>query len=120
MTDTRKDVHQAAAQAALDVPGVAGLEPSLADRLALAAARVQHAVTAAAITSQPEPAGIRARLTQEGSWHVEVRCVLRADRSVVATARLVREEVRTAVTACLVQHEEAGPVTVLVSVTRTV
>lgn len=124
MTDTRQDIHRAAARAALGVPGVAALQPSLADRLALAAARMQEAVTAATGTnaSHTEQAGIRTQLTPEGSWHVEVRCVLSADRRVVATARQVREQVRTAVTACLVQHGATASVTVrvLVTVTRTV
>ncbi|MGW7436910.1 hypothetical protein [Streptomyces sp. NPDC054849] len=142
MTDTRKDIHRAAARAALGVPGVAALQPSLADRLALAAARVQEAVTATGTgttsqtttgttsqtatgtgtASHSEQAGIRTQITPEGSWHVEVRCVLKADRRVVATARQVREQVRTAVTACLVQHGATAPVTVrvMVTVTRTV
>ncbi|MEU2391422.1 Asp23/Gls24 family envelope stress response protein [Streptomyces sp. NPDC007369] len=106
----RQDVHRAAARAALDVPGVAALQPGLADRLAHAAAasRAHHV------------SGIRCNRTPEGGWHVEVRCILHADTRVVDVARHVREHVRTAVTACLGTHGAIRPVDVLVTVTRTV
>ncbi|WP_030962433.1 hypothetical protein [Streptomyces sp. NRRL S-378] len=115
----REDIQQAAAAAALAAPGVAGLQPALADRLALAASRVHHAMTAGA-ASHHEVAGIRCRHTPEGGWAVEVRCILHADRRVVDVARQVREDVRNAVTACLTQRGAIRPVTVQVTVTRTV
>lgn len=46
--------------------------------------------------------------------------MLHADRRVVDVARQVREDVRTAVTAYLAWHGPAVPVTVMVTVTRTV
>ncbi|MFD7631463.1 hypothetical protein ACFV7Q_36565 [Streptomyces sp. NPDC059851] len=115
----RKDVQGAAARAALAVPGVAALQPSLAARLARAASRVQHA-RVEGTTSPPEAAGIHCDHTPEGGWHVEVRCVLHADHRVVDVARQLRENVRAAVTACLDPHHAAGGVAVLVTVTRTV
>ncbi|MFD3699647.1 Asp23/Gls24 family envelope stress response protein [Streptomyces sp. NPDC058646] len=114
MTSTRnRDVHQTAALAALGVPGVSALQPGLADRLAAVASRAQAA-------SLPGEAGIRAEHTPEGDWHVEVRCVVHEDHRVLHVAQQVREHVRTAVTALLAQHGTTAPVTVLVTVTRTV
>ncbi|MDX3537265.1 hypothetical protein PV721_23390 [Streptomyces sp. MB09-01] len=115
----REEIQQAAAAAALAAPGVAALQPALADRLALAASRVYHAMTAGT-ASHHEAAGIRCEHTPEGGWHVEVRCVLHADRRVVDTARQVREDVWTAVTTCLTRQGATRPVRVLVTVTRTV
>ncbi|WP_328923433.1 hypothetical protein OG429_01445 [Streptomyces sp. NBC_00190] len=115
----REDIQRAAARAALHAPGVAALQPALADRLALAASPVHRAV-AADTTPHREAAGIRCECTPDGAWHVEVRCIVHADRRVVDVARQVRDDVRTAVTAYLAQHGTAAPVTVLVTVTRTV
>ncbi|MFJ3205647.1 hypothetical protein [Streptomyces sp. NPDC086989] len=67
-----------------------------------------------------EAARIRCEQMPGGGWRVEVRCILQADHRIVEIARQVREDVRTAVTACLAQHGTAGPLTVLVTVTRTV
>ncbi|MGW7329250.1 hypothetical protein ACWGIU_11805 [Streptomyces sp. NPDC054840] len=116
----RADIHRAAARAALDVPGVVALQPALADRLALAAHRVYEAVAAGTTGDHEAAAGVRCELTPAGVWHLEVRCVLDADHRVVDVARGVREAVRTAVTAYLAQHGTAAPVTVVVTVTRTV
>ncbi len=74
----------------------------------------------AGTTSHHEAAGIRCEHTPESGWHVEVRCILHADRRVVDTARQVREDVRTAVTARLTRSGATRPVNVLVTVTRTV
>ncbi|MEU9143295.1 hypothetical protein [Streptomyces sp. NPDC048349] len=115
----REDVQRAAAAAALDAPGVAALQPALSEQLALAASRAHHAVTAGTAPHR-EAAGIRCGPTEEGGWHVEVRCILHADRRAVDVARQVREDVRSAVTACLARNGATGPVTVLVTVTRTV
>ncbi|MBT2543111.1 Asp23/Gls24 family envelope stress response protein [Streptomyces sp. ISL-44] len=118
MTSTRnRDIHQTAARAALDVPGVSALQPGLADRLATVASRAQQAMGAASLLGE---AGIRAEHTPEGGWHVEVRCVVHEDRRVLDIAQQVREHVRTAITAHLAQHGTTAPVTVLVTVTRTV
>lgn len=115
----REDVQQAAVAAALAAPGVAALQPALADRLALAASRRYHAMTARTALHH-EVAGIRCQHTPEGGWQVEVRCILHADRRAVDVARQVREDVRTAITACLTQRGATKPVTVLVTVTRIV
>ncbi|MBT2404926.1 MULTISPECIES: Asp23/Gls24 family envelope stress response protein [unclassified Streptomyces] len=117
MTSTHStDVHQTAARAALEVPGVAALQPALADRLAAAASRVRHVVGAA---PHPDVTGIRAEHVPESGWRVEVRCVLHDGRRVVDVARQVRERVRTAVSTYLTQHGAPAPVTVQVTVTRT-
>ncbi len=118
MTSTRnRDIHQIAARAALDVPGVSALHPGLADRLAAVASRAQQALRAATL---PGEAGIHVERTPERGWHVEVRCVVQEDRRVLDVAQQVREHVRTAIIAHLAQHGTAAPVTVLVTVTRTV
>ncbi|MFJ3205708.1 hypothetical protein [Streptomyces sp. NPDC086989] len=117
-TSHRENIHRAAARAALDAPGVAALQPTLADRLAQAAFHV-HQSKAAGTTPHREAAGIRCELTPDAGWNVQVRCVLHADRRVVDVARQVREDVRTAVTAYLARHGTAAPVTVMVTVTRT-
>ncbi|MFD7539915.1 hypothetical protein [Streptomyces sp. NPDC059819] len=110
-----RDLHHAAARAALDVPGVAGLQPDLADRLAAAATRAKQAVGAAPL---PAEAGIRTEHAPDGGWNVEVRCAVHEDHRVLDVAQQVRECVRTAATAY--QQGAPAPVTVLVTVTRTV
>ncbi|WP_374772612.1 Asp23/Gls24 family envelope stress response protein [Streptomyces sp. NBC_01310] len=114
-----ENIHRAAARAALDVPGVVALQPALADRLAVAASRVYEAV-AAGTTGRQQAAGVHCELTPVGAWHLEVRCILDKDHRVLDVARRVRESVRTAVTSYLAQHGGAAPVTVVVTVTRTV
>ncbi|MEU9802983.1 hypothetical protein [Streptomyces sp. NPDC051000] len=115
---TWEGVHRAAAEAALGVPGLEALQPTLADRLALAASHARHAMTSS--TTPPcEGAGIRCERTPDGGCHVEVRCILRTDRRVVDIARQVRDEVRDAVTAHLAQHRKVVPVLVTVTVTVT-
>jgi hypothetical protein len=103
-----------AAEAALAVPGVAGLQPRLARRLAAAAAPTR------ADTTPPE-AGIRADRAPDGSgWHIEVRCVLAEGHRALDTARNVHDQVRAAVISHLAGHgaPEAVTVTVTVTVTR--
>lgn len=118
MTTARdRDILHAAARATRDVPGVSALQPVLADRLAAAASRTKQAVGAAA---QPGEPGIRAEHTPEGGWHLEVRCAVYEDHRVLDVARQVRERVRTAVIAYLAPCGTPAPVTVLVTVTRTV
>jgi uncharacterized alkaline shock family protein YloU len=119
MTSTRnQDIHQAAARAALDVPGVAALQPGLADRLAATVSRARHATGGAG--TLPTEAGIRTERTSEDGWRVEVRCAVNEDRRVLDVAQQVREHVCAAVTALLAQHGTPAPVAVLVTVTRTV
>ncbi|MGP3998863.1 hypothetical protein [Streptomyces sp. 8N706] len=111
------DIHRAAARAALAVPGVVGLQPSLGYRLAGAAAHAQQTV---GIPAAPPEAGIRAERTPHGpGWQVEVRCIVHEDRRTLDTARDVREQVRSAVTAQLARHDAPSPVTVLVTITQT-
>lgn len=110
------DVRETAGRAALAVPGVAELQPSLGQSLAEAAVRVRQALGSAVRTSQ---AGVRAdRTPRTGGWHVEVRCVLREDRRTVDVARDVHDHVRAAVLSHVTRRGAPGPVTVEVTVTR--
>ena len=112
-------VHRTAAGAALAIPGVVELHPTLRQSLAGAATRIQQALgSPAAPLETPLGTGIRAEHTPTGAWHVEVRCVLDEDRRVLDTARDVREHVRSAVGAHLARQGTPGPVTVVVTVTR--
>lgn len=114
----RVDVQRVAAEAASGVPGVAALQPALADRLALAASRAHQALTAGTAPHR-EAAGIRCEHTPGDGWRVEVRCILHACQRVVDVARQVRNDVRTAVSVYLIQQGTADHVTVVVTVTRT-
>ncbi|WP_316778674.1 Asp23/Gls24 family envelope stress response protein [Streptomyces sasae] len=102
-----------AAEAALGVPGVTGLQPRLAHRLAAAAAPTRtHPVS----HRTPPEAGVRAERAPDGpGWHIEVRCVLDEGRRALDVARTVHGRVRTAVISRLAAPE---PVTVTVTVTR--
>ena len=106
-----------AAEAALAVPGVAGLQPRLAHRLATAAAPSR--------TGPPHhttpTSGIRAARTPDGSgWNVEVRCVLAAcaGQRALDIARNVHDRVQAAVISHLAAHGVMERVTVEVTVTR--
>ncbi|MFE5520942.1 hypothetical protein ACFQ9Q_24925 [Streptomyces virginiae] len=114
----RAGIQHVAAEAASGVPGVAALQPALADRLALAASRAHQALTAEAALHR-DAAGIRCDHDPDDGWRVEVRCILHADRRVVDVARQVRDDVRNAVSGYLAQQGTADHVTVLVTVTRT-
>ncbi|MEU6811262.1 hypothetical protein ABZ920_20170 [Streptomyces sp. NPDC046831] len=104
-----------AAEAALAVPGTAGLQPRPVHRLAAAVAPTGRDPTPRTI---PPEAGIRADRAPDGpGWHIEVRCVLTAGHRVLDTARNVHDRVRTAVTSHLAAHGGAEPVTVAVTVT---
>ncbi|MEU2618521.1 hypothetical protein ABZ642_10160 [Streptomyces sp. NPDC007157] len=103
------------AEAVLAVPGVTGLQPRLAQRLAAAAAPTR---TSAASHRTPPEAGVRAERAPDGSgWHIEVRCALAEGRRPLDVARDVHGRVRTAVVSHLATPE---PVTVTVTVTRIV
>jgi uncharacterized alkaline shock family protein YloU len=105
-----------AAEAALAVPGVAGLQPRLAHRLAAAAAPAR---TDTAPRRTPPEAGIRADRAPDGSgWRIEVRCVMAEGHRALDTARNVHDRVRTAVTSHLATHGVAEPVSVTVMVIR--
>lgn len=109
-------VQRTAARAALGVPGVAQLQPSLGQSLAGAATWARRALGSPALF--PE-AGIRAeRSPGTGVWHLEVRFVLDDDRRALDTARDVHDAVRDAVEAHLTRDGTPGPVTVVVTVTR--
>ncbi|MFF7351960.1 MULTISPECIES: hypothetical protein [Streptomyces] len=100
-----------AAEAALAVPGVAGLQPRLARRLAAAVAPTRAETT-------PPEAGIRADRAPDGSgWHIEVRCVLAEGRRALDIARNVHDRVTAALITHLATHGVAEPVTVAVTVT---
>ncbi|MFI9243954.1 hypothetical protein ACIGXF_15440 [Streptomyces sp. NPDC053086] len=105
-----------AAEAALAVPGVAGLQPRLAHRLAAAAAPTRADTTTPHRT--PPEAGIRADRAPDGSgWHIEVRCVLAEGRRALDIARDVHDQVGAALVSHLAALGAAEPVTVAVTVT---
>ncbi|MEU3858265.1 hypothetical protein AB0F03_12995 [Streptomyces sp. NPDC028722] len=105
-----------AAEAALATPGVTGLHPRLAHRLA-AAATPTRTDTAPHRTS-PE-AGVRADRAPDGSgWHIEVRCVLDEGRRALDIARDVHDRVAAAVISHLAALGAVERVTVEVTVTR--
>ncbi|MFE9168298.1 hypothetical protein ACFYNZ_02025 [Streptomyces kebangsaanensis] len=107
-----------AVEAALAVPGVAGLQPRLSHRLAAAAAPTR--TDTAPHRTSPE-AGIRADRAPDGSgWHIEVRCVLAEGQRALDTARSVHDRVEAAVLSHLAAPGalEATAVTVTVTVTR--
>ncbi|MEV4336571.1 hypothetical protein [Streptomyces sp. NPDC049590] len=104
-----------AAEAARAVPGVAGLQPRLAQRLAAAAAPTRADTTP---HRMPPEAGVRTDRAPDGSgWHIEVRCVLTEGRRALDIARNVHDRVTAAVIAHLATHGAAEPVTVAVTVT---
>ena len=105
-----------AVEAALAVPGVAGLQPRLSHRLAAAAAPTR--TDTAPHRTSPE-AGIRADRAPDGSgWHIEVRCVLAEGQRALDTARSVHDRVEAAVLSRLAALGVAERVTVAVTVTR--
>ncbi|MFR9788104.1 hypothetical protein ACL07V_05400 [Streptomyces sp. MB22_4] len=104
-----------AAEAALAVPGVAGLQPRLAHRLAAAAAPTRASTSPG---WAPFEADVRADRAPDGpGWHIEVRCVLTGGRRALDIARNVHDRVAAAVIAHLATHGVAEPVTVSVTVT---
>ncbi|MFB8182258.1 hypothetical protein ACFC8N_40945 [Streptomyces sp. NPDC055966] len=104
-----------AAEAALAVPGVAGLQPRLAHRLAAAASPTRTGTTP---HRTPPEAGIRADRAPDGAgWHIDVRCVLAEGHGVLVTARSVHDGVRNAVISHLAACSVVEPVTVAVTVT---
>ncbi len=106
----------AAAYAALSVPGVAGLHPGLAHRLAQATA---HAWPDTDERLSLSEAGVRADRAADGSgWQVEVRCLVSEGHRPLDVSRNVRSRVRSAVLAHLTAHGLAEPLTVTVTVTR--
>ncbi|MEU2228453.1 hypothetical protein [Streptomyces sp. NPDC018347] len=105
-----------AAEAALAVPGVTGLQPRLSRRLAAAAAPTPTDATPHG--TSPE-AGVRADRAPGGSgWHIEVRCVLAEGRRALDVARNVHDRVGAAVNSHLTALDAVEPVTVEVTVTR--
>ncbi|WP_438307144.1 hypothetical protein ACSHXN_47845 (plasmid) [Streptomyces sp. HUAS TT11] len=104
-----------AAEAALAVPGVAGLQPRLARRLAAAALPTRPETAG----HMPPEAGVRTDPLPDGSgWHIEVRCVLVEGHRAVDAARNVHNQVRATVLSYLAAH--GAPVAVTVTVTVTV
>ncbi|WP_409474018.1 hypothetical protein [Streptomyces sp. HC307] len=107
-----------AAEAALAVPGVAGLQPRLAHRLAAAASPTRPETTA---ERTPSEAGVRTDRAPDGpGWHIEVRCVLAEGHRASDTARNVHNQVRAAVISHLAAHGFPEAATVTVTVTRIV
>ncbi|MCZ1012536.1 hypothetical protein O1L68_43395 [Streptomyces lydicus] len=88
-------VEQTAARAAMAVPGVQELPPSLRHSLADAATHIRR--TFGSRAPSPE-AGIHAGHTPEtDTWHLEVRCAVNDHRRPLDIARAVREGVQAAV-----------------------
>lgn len=115
--DDRLAVQQAAVRAALSVPGVAELPPSLGQSLASAATRVRRAFGSPLPSSR---AGIRTeRDPGSGGWTVDVRCALHDDRRTLDVARNVHDHVQAAVSQQLARRGAPGPVTVTVTVSVT-
>ncbi|MEU9487457.1 hypothetical protein AB0D83_28020 [Streptomyces decoyicus] len=109
-------VEQTAARAALAVPVVEELQPSLRHSLANAATYIRR--TFGSLTPSPE-AGIHASHTPEtDAWHLEVRCALNDHHRALDAARDVRESVRAAVSSQLNSCGRTGSVTIVVIVTR--
>ncbi|WP_030344199.1 hypothetical protein [Streptomyces sp. NRRL S-1022] len=105
-----------AAEAALAVPGVAGLHPRLSRRLAAAAAPTRTDATW--LRTSPE-AGIRAGRAPDGSgWRIEVRCVLAEGRRSLDVAQNVHDRVAAAVVSHLAALDAVQPVAVEVTVIR--
>ncbi|MEV0691749.1 hypothetical protein [Streptomyces sp. NPDC050388] len=101
-----------AAEAALAVPGVAGLSP----RLAAATAPARTDTTPH--RTSPE-AGIRADRAPDGpGGHIEVRCVLAEGRRALDIARNVHDRVGAAAISHLAALGVVERVTVEVTVTR--
>ncbi|MGW3014089.1 hypothetical protein ACWC9R_35445 [Streptomyces sp. NPDC001219] len=109
-------VEQTAARAALAVPGVQELQPSLRHSLADAATHLRR--TFGSRTPPPE-AGVHAGHTPgTDTWHLEVRCVVNAQRRALDIARDVRESVQAAVSSELNARGGPASVTIVVTVTR--
>ncbi|MFF4398456.1 hypothetical protein [Streptomyces sp. NPDC001480] len=105
-----------AAEAALAVPGVTGLQPRLSRRLAAAAASPLRNATP--YDTSPK-AGIRAeRAPGSSGWHIEVRCVLAGGRRTLDVAQNVHDRVAAAVISHLAALDAVEEVTVEVTVTR--
>ncbi|MFI6037036.1 hypothetical protein ACIBBD_23245 [Streptomyces sp. NPDC051315] len=105
-----------AAEAALAVPGVDGLQPRLFDRLTAAAAPA--GTDTPSHRTAPE-AGVRADVAPDGSgWRIEVRCVLAEGRRALDIARNVHDRVGDAVVSHLAALGAEERVTVAVTVTR--
>ncbi|GGW13298.1 hypothetical protein GCM10018980_77300 [Streptomyces capoamus] len=117
MTVIRTTLCGVAAEAALAVPGVTGLQPRLSRRLAAAAAPT---LTDAMLYHTPAPeAAIRADRAPGGSgWHIEVRCNLATGRRALDVAQNVHDRVGAAVISHLAALDAVERVTVEVTVTR--
>jgi hypothetical protein len=109
-------IEQAAAHAALAVPGVTELQPSLRQSLAAAATRARQALGSPA----PSPeAGIHTEHScRTRAWRIEIRCVLNGNRRALDTARDVHDNVLTAVQPLVARHGEQESLAVVVNVTR--
>jgi uncharacterized alkaline shock family protein YloU len=118
VTAAGSELGSAAARAALAVPGVRELQPSLRQVLVAAARRVQQAHGDPAADAG---AGVRVERTpRTGVWNVEVRCVVAGERRALEVAQDIRSRVRAAVCSQLALRGTPARVDVAVTVTRTV
>ncbi|WUD77417.1 hypothetical protein OG937_39770 [Streptomyces sp. NBC_00510] len=111
------DIRRSAAEAALGVDGVLGLQPTLASRLARAASRP---VPGAAHDRFASPlSGIRVARDPDGSgWQVEIRCVLAEGHRAVDVARTVHDRTRASLMPLVTAHGSGEALTVTVTITR--
>ncbi|SEG94003.1 hypothetical protein SAMN05216223_12910 [Actinacidiphila yanglinensis] len=107
-------VERTAADAALSVPGVLELQPTLGQSLVGAVTSIRQALGS---STQSPGAGIHAERGADGSWHFEVRCVVTDHRRVLDTARVVHDLVQATVAPHTARHGNRVPVTVTVAVT---
>ncbi|WP_329493573.1 hypothetical protein [Kitasatospora herbaricolor] len=109
MTTARaREIRRACAEAALAHPGVAALQPTLADRLTAAVSPRSAAGPPAAVRVERPPTG--------AGWHVEVRCILHPGRRSLDVARQVRENIHATLTAAGLL-DPVEPLTVQVTIT---
>lgn len=110
------DLRRSAAEAALGVDGVLGLQPTLASRLARAATRP---VQGAADNRASPLSGIRVARCPDGSgWQVEIRCVVAEGHRAVDVARAVHDRARASLMPLVTAHETGKALTVTVTITR--
>lgn len=113
------DIRKSAAEAALAVSGVLGLQPTLASRLARAASR--PVPEAADHRIGPPVSGVRVAREPDGSgWQVEIRCVLADGHRVVDVARTIHDRTRASLIPLITARGTEAALTVTVTITRIV
>ncbi|MET9618787.1 hypothetical protein [Kitasatospora indigofera] len=107
-----REIRRACAETALAHPGVAALQPTLADRLTAAATPPRSAAA--------PPAAVRVERPPTGAgWHIEVRCIVHPGRRSLDVARQIRENIHATLTAGGLL-DPIEPLTVQVTITAIV